>query len=100
MNVPLNDEEQLTLKALEIRFGVSARELVQSFVSDLCASARTRGSDERVMAWEYAQRAFGDRIEHGSGAPITDAEMEKMWSYEFRAKQAREGKQPTKNKAR
>lgn len=90
MKLKLTAEEKAMMKAYQIRFGVSAEEIATAFISDLCRSTRTRGSDERIQAMGYVQRAFGDRIEYGSGEPITEAEVEKMWNYESQARKAAE----------
>lgn len=58
INVALTEEEMQTLMIHAGAVGLTAGELLQSFVSDLTHSDRSNGGDEREMAYTWYDRAL------------------------------------------
>lgn len=59
--ITLTGEEAADMAAIAIEHGVSIEEILNSFIADLTGSRRTRGSDERILARDYLNRAFPTR---------------------------------------
>lgn len=95
ITLDLTAEEVAELKALGIRFRCKSKELLQQFASDLTGSLRTRGSDERVHAMDYATRTFFDHMADYATPEekLSDAQVEKMEAYHSEAYRHRQAQQ-------
>ncbi len=79
--ITLTGEEAADMAAITIEHGVTLEEILTSFIADLTGSRRTRGSDERVMARDYLERAYPirDDLTHAETDEI-DALHSAAWS--------------------
>jgi hypothetical protein len=56
LQITIGAEEQIRLAELAAQRGVTAEELIESFVADLTKSLRNNGSDERMHAEQWLNR--------------------------------------------
>lgn len=58
VRVKIDDEELEELEGLLERYDMTPKELLQGFIGDLIDGKYSNGSDERMLAEEYFNRAY------------------------------------------
>ena len=81
ITLELTREEWAEMKALAIRYGTSATDILQGFASDLTFSNRCHGSDESDMARGYIKRRLTDRSLSGATDPLSESEEARQGHY-------------------
>lgn len=61
LRITVGPEEKIRLDTLAAERGITAEELIESFIADLTTSIRNNGSDERLFAEEWLQRVCWPR---------------------------------------